>query len=112
MALSPDSYKALLLSINPSIREQFNAQQQYWREKYSPLLGSLQSYMYDLMLKGNKISSGTKNYLQVIDLIMAMDNKLLTLQQTKTFYHEKDFIGFGHYGCGGGCAGAGSAAKL
>jgi hypothetical protein len=75
MALSPDSYKALLLSINPSIREQFNAQQQYWREKYSPLLGSLQSYMYDLMLKGNKISSGTKNYLQVIDLIMAMDNK-------------------------------------
>jgi hypothetical protein len=75
MALSPDSYKALLLSINPSIREQFNAQQQYWREKYSPLLGSLQGYMYDLMLKGNKISSGTKNYLQVIDLIMAMDNK-------------------------------------
>lgn len=75
MALAPDSYKALLLSINPSIREQFNAHQQYWREKYSPLLGSLQSYMYDLMLKGNKISAGTKNYLQVIDLIMAMDNK-------------------------------------
>jgi hypothetical protein len=38
--------------------------------------------------------------------------KLLTLQQTKTFYHEEDFIGFGHYGYGGGCAGAGSAAKL
>ena len=75
MTLAPDSYKALLLSINPSILEQFNAQQQYWREKYSPLLGSLQSYMYDLMLKGNKISSGTKNYLQVIDLIIAMDNK-------------------------------------
>ena len=73
LALSPDSYKALLLSINPSIREQFNAQQQYWREKYSPLLGSLQSYMYDLMLKGNKIPSGTQNYLQVIDLIIAME---------------------------------------
>ena len=73
MTLAPNSYKALLLSINPSILEQFNAQQQYWREKYSPLLGSLQSYMYDLMLKGNKISSGTKNYLQVIDLIIAME---------------------------------------
>jgi hypothetical protein len=29
--------------------------------------------MYDLMLKGNKIPSGTKNYLQVIDLIIAME---------------------------------------
>lgn len=28
------------------------------------------------MLKGNKIPSGTKNYLQVIDLIIAMDNKI------------------------------------
>ena len=76
IAISPDSYKELLLSINPQIREQFNVQQQYWREKYSPLLGTVQGYLYDLMLKGNKISSGTKNYIQVIDLIIAMDNKI------------------------------------
>ena len=78
IALPPDSYKALLLSINPSIREQFNAQQQYWREKYSPLLGIVQGYLYDLMLKGNKIPSGTKNYLQVIDLIIAMKEEVIS----------------------------------
>ena len=78
MALPPDSYKELLLSINPQIREQFNAQQQYWREKYSPLLGTVQGYLYDIMLKGNKIPSGTKNYLQVIDLIIAMKEEVIS----------------------------------
>ena len=33
----------------------------------------MQSAVYDSMLKANKISSGTKNYLQVIDLIIAFE---------------------------------------
>ena len=36
----------------------------------------------------------------------------VSLHSVKTDNYEEDFIGFGHYGCGGGCAGAGSAAKL
>ena len=73
--LLPDDYTALLKSINPSVREQFNAQQQYWREKYNSTLGTVQGYLYDLMLKGNKIPTGTKNYAQVIELVIAMEDK-------------------------------------
>ncbi len=71
--LLPDEYKALLQSINPQILQQLDFQQKYWREKYNSTLGTVQGYLYDLMLKGNKIPTGTKNYAQVIELIIAME---------------------------------------
>ena len=40
---------------------------------YNKILGKIQSAVYDSMLKANKISSGTKNYIQVIDLIIAVE---------------------------------------
>ena len=71
--LLPDDYKDLLQSINPQILRQLDSQQKYWRGKYNPTLGTVQGYLYDLMLKGNKIPTGTKNYAQVIELVIAME---------------------------------------
>lgn len=48
-------------------------QQKYWNSMYSKTLGKIQHKIYDAMLKGNKISSGTKNYSLVIDLIIATE---------------------------------------
>ncbi len=72
-ALLPDDYKAYLQSIKPEILQQLNAQQEFWRSRYSKTLGELQSTLYNAMLKGNKISSGTANYIQVVDMIIAFE---------------------------------------
>lgn len=71
--LSEDEYKEYQQQIRPEILQQLIDQQNYWKARYSKTLGEIQSRMYDAMLKGNKISSGTKNYMQVIDLIIATE---------------------------------------
>ena len=71
--LESGQYKEYLLSIKPEIRQMLVQQQEHWNGLYSKTLGSIQHKMYDAMLKGNKISSGTKNYMQVIDLIIATE---------------------------------------
>ena len=71
--LSPDKYKAYQQMINPEILQQLINQQNYWRSQYSKTLGEIQHKLYNAMLKGNKISSGTANYLQVVDMIIAFE---------------------------------------
>ena len=71
--LSEDEYKEYQRQIRPEILQQLIDQQNYWRSRYSKTLGNIQSRMYDAMLKGNKVSSGTRNYMQVIDLIIASE---------------------------------------
>ena len=66
-------HKEYVLSIRPEVRQQLIKQQEFWRSKYSKTLGNLQSVIYDSMLKANKIPSGTKNYMQVIELIIATE---------------------------------------
>lgn len=69
--LTEDEYKEYVHSIRPDVRQQLVDQQNFWKSKYSKTLGKIQSVIYDSMLKANKIPSGTKNYAQVIELIIA-----------------------------------------
>ena len=69
--LDDEEYKAYILSIRPEVKQQLVEQQEFWRSKYSRTLGNIQSVIYNSMLKVNKIPSGTKNYAQVIELIIA-----------------------------------------
>lgn len=71
--LNEDEYKEYVLSIRPEVRQQLIEQQNFWKSKYSRTLGKIQSVIYDSMLKVNKIPSGTKNYNQVIELIIATE---------------------------------------
>lgn len=71
--LLPDEYQAFQCSIRPEVLSQFTRQQQYWRDKYSKTLGEVQNLLYNAMLKGNKVPSGTANYIQVIDMIIAFE---------------------------------------
>ena len=41
--------------------------------KYSPLIGNIQDWIYDLYLKGNKIESGRKNYSEVVGLLISYE---------------------------------------
>lgn len=69
--LAEDEYKDYVNTIKPEILQQLIEQQKFWKSKYNKTLGKIQSAVYDSMLKANKISSGTKNYSQVIELIIA-----------------------------------------
>ena len=69
--LSEDEYRTFLKQIRPEILEQYSAQRDFWNAKYSKTIGKIQSLIYNAFLKGNKVSSGTASYLEVIDMIIS-----------------------------------------
>lgn len=69
--LPEEDFNALRERIRPEIMEVAKANQEYWMEKYSPIVGDIQDWMYDLYLKGNKIESGRQNYSEVIGLLIS-----------------------------------------
>ena len=69
--LSEEEYRSFVSAVNPEIIALYNAQRDYWNEKYSKILGDIQSSVYNAFLKGNKVSSGTASYLEVIDMIIS-----------------------------------------
>ena len=64
--LPKEEYAKLLKRIRPEIIELAKANQTYLAAKYSPVVGAVQDWIYDLYLKGNKIESGRRNYSEVI----------------------------------------------
>ena len=71
--LPAEEYQALLKRIRPEVLEHGKHLQQYWQEKYNPFIGQLQNRIYELYLKGNKISSGRKNYSEVVGLLISYE---------------------------------------
>lgn len=69
--MEKEEYATLYKQIRPEIITLAQHNQQYWAEKYNPLIGRIQDILYDLYLKGNKISSGRKNYSEVIGLLIS-----------------------------------------
>lgn len=70
--LSAEKYSELYKSINPEIMTLIQKESIYWNEKYSELLGEIQHYIYNVYLKSNKIGSGTKNYSEVVGMLIAI----------------------------------------
>ena len=70
--LTKEDFKTWIQTIRPEVRELFNEKNKFWHEKYSPLIGNIQDFTYNLFLKGNKIASGKKNYAEVIGLLLSL----------------------------------------
>ena len=70
--LPKEDFQAWIQTIRPEIRTQYNEKNSYWKERYSPLIGNIQDFTYNLFLKGNKIPSGKKNYAEVISLLLSL----------------------------------------
>lgn len=66
-----DVYAAWIKEIGPDILKDLDEQQQFWQSLYNPYVGLMQEKLYNLYLKGNRISSGQKNYSEVVALVMA-----------------------------------------
>ena len=73
--MDKEEYQALLASIRPEIIRLLQDKQAYWEAKYSPFIGRIQDWMYDLYLKGNKIPGGRKNYSEVIGLLISYERR-------------------------------------
>ena len=69
--LSEEEYEKLFKRIRPEIIELAKNNQAYWAAKYSPAVGAVQDWIYDLYLKGNKIESGRQNYSEVVGLLIS-----------------------------------------
>lgn len=71
--MEEEEYTVLTDRIRPEIKTLYAQNRAYWLEKYSPLIGSIQDFIYDLYLKGNRIQSGRKNYSEVIGLLISYE---------------------------------------
>ena len=67
--------EAWLARIRPEIRRQARHDRQYWRDKHSRVLGTLQDWAYDFYLRSNHVEGGRKSYSGVVALIMAWQQK-------------------------------------
>lgn len=72
--LEPDDYRQLYERLRPEVTDLLREIRQYWAGKYSPFIGQIQDFFYDLYLKGNKIGSGRKNYSEVVGLILSIED--------------------------------------
>lgn len=70
--LSQDRFREWIKGIRPEIVEEYEDKRTYWSERYSPFIGELQNHIYDWFLKGNNISSGRKNYAEVISILLSI----------------------------------------
>lgn len=59
--------------IRPEVMADFSRSQQHWNELRWPWLDSIQSEIYDFFLKSNNVSSGTKNYSEVVQLLISLE---------------------------------------
>ena len=73
-ALPEEDYKAWQQTVRPEVREVLLQEQEFWQERFSPLLGRIQSWFYDLFLKSNRISSGMANYNEVVQMILTLED--------------------------------------
>lgn len=73
-ALPEEDYKAWQQTVRPEVRAVLQQEQDYWAERFSPWLGRIQGWAYNLFLKGNCISSGMANYNEVVQMILTLEN--------------------------------------
>lgn len=70
--LSESEFTGWFSTIRPEIIQQLYDKQAYWDIRYNDLLGKLQDLVYNWYLKSNQISSGQKNYAQVIGMVLSL----------------------------------------
>ena len=73
--LTKEQFQKWVATIRPEIIASYNENRNYWKERYSPMIGKVQEVTYNLFLKGNQIPSGRKNYAEVISLLLSLQKE-------------------------------------
>lgn len=79
--LDEDSFREWRSSISPEIISALIAEGEYWDSKRIPALDKAQTFIYDLFLKANHVSSGIRNYSEVVQMIISLDEKNLNFEE-------------------------------
>ena len=70
--LDRDEYESWIASVRPEVRDDFKEMGKWWNNARIGWFDTVQSWSYNLFLKGNRISSGTANYSEIINLIVSL----------------------------------------
>ncbi len=70
--LSDEKFKEWMRQVPTIVIDDYERERKFWNEHYSPLIGAVQDYIYHLYLKGNNIPSGTRNYAEVVQLLLSL----------------------------------------
>ena len=74
-ALSEQEYREWVNTLRPEVKEVYEAERAHWAARYSPLIGRVHGWFYDLFLKSNSIRSGTANYYEVIQILLSLEDE-------------------------------------
>lgn len=72
--LSKEEYEEWISTFRPEVLNDIEVTRNHWLALHSPILNDMQDMIYDLFLKGNKVSSGKKNYSEVVQLLISLEH--------------------------------------
>jgi len=71
--MTEEYFRYWIRTINLDIREEYAAEGKYWEEKRIGWIDRIQSWLMDTNLKQNGVSSGAREYNEVVGLIITME---------------------------------------
>ena len=71
-ALSEAEYEQFVEMLRPEVMEVYQAEKDHWLERYSPTVGRISGWFYDLYLRSHRIPSGKANYNEVIRILLTL----------------------------------------
>ena len=72
--LGDDAFFEWTSGLRPEILDDLRFTQEYWHSRRSDWLSSIQHSFYNFFLKSNRIPDGTKNYGQVLRMVMTLSD--------------------------------------
>ena len=72
--LGEEAYQAWSDTLRPEVFVDLQLAQFHWESLRSPWLAKVQRRLYDSFLRGNRIADGTKNYGQVLRLVLTLSD--------------------------------------
>ncbi|HBN47376.1 MAG TPA: DUF3810 domain-containing protein [Prevotella sp.] len=64
-----------LRRLRPEVVSLARADQRYWQARRCPLIDDVQTFLFDLYLRGNRVQGGTRSYSGVVAILMAWESK-------------------------------------
>lgn len=71
--LPDDEFDEWTKTIDSRILEDLKTHDKFWKSQISPWISDIQDFLFNLLLKSNRISSGTKNYDTVVEMIISLE---------------------------------------
>ena len=82
--LGDEAFQEWAATLRPEIIRDMQETHEYWQEKRLPAVSRVQKRIYDLFLRGHRIPDGTKNYSQVLRMVLTFSD----LEGHETHTHD------------------------